>query len=127
MEKLNLQIPENMAKLFNDVIRVLMDKSGVDRRIAEKLAGFIGQGEGKDYKGMFEAVIEHIIEEREEARKQGLEKGIEQGFVQGKEQGFVLGHEQEKFEIAARFKNLGISIDTIIQATGLIAEEIKKL
>ena len=34
--------------------------------------------EGKEYTGMFEAVIEYIKEEREEARKEGIALG--QGF-----------------------------------------------
>ena len=60
---------------------------------------------------MFEAVIESIIEEREEARKQGIALGHEQAH-------------QEKLQIATNLKELGVPIETIIQATGLTIEEI---
>ena len=131
-----------MVKLLSDVIRVLLDKSGINRGIARKLTGYIEKGDSKEYKGMFEAVIESIIEEREEARKQGIslgreegialgqEQGREEGITLGQKQGFTLGQEQayrEKLQIAARFKKLGVSLETIIQATGLTNEEIKEL
>ena len=126
IEKLNLQIPDNMVKLLNDVVRVLLDKIGVDRHIVDRLTGYIEKGGGKEYKGMFEAFIESIIEEREEARKQGIALGQEQG----REEGIALGQEyayKEKLQVAARFKKLGVSLETIIQATGLTNEEIKEL
>jgi hypothetical protein len=126
VEKLNLQIPEDMVKLLSDVVRVLLDKSGVDRRIAEKLTEYIEKGDGREYKGMFEAVIESIIEEREEARKQGIALGQEQG----REEGIALGQEQaykEKLQIAAKFKELGVPLKTITEAIGLTIEEINGL
>ena len=75
LEKLDLQIPENMRKLLSDVILVLLEKSGVNRLEAEKISGYVEKPGGKGYKGMFEAVIESIIEEREEARNEGHEEG----------------------------------------------------
>jgi predicted transposase/invertase (TIGR01784 family) len=77
IEKLNLQIPENLRKLLSDVILVLLEKSGIDRREAEKYAEKLDR---KEHSGMFEAVIESIIEGREEARKEGLKEGREEGI-----------------------------------------------
>ena len=115
MERLNLQIPEDMVKLLSDVIRVLLDKSGVNRRIAEKLTGYLEKGNRKEYEGMFEAVIESIIEEREEARAVGRKEGLEQGLFQGRE------------EIARNLLAKGSTPEFIQEVTGLDLATIQEL
>jgi len=123
VEKLNLQIPENMRKLLADVILVFLEKSGVSRYEAGNLAAYIEKTEDKGNKGMFEAAIESIIEAREEARRQGIAIGQKQGISLGQEQ----GREEASRQIAARLKELGSSLETIIQVTGITAEEIEDL
>ena len=51
----------------------------------------------------------------EEAEKRGLERGR------------VEGREEEKVELAKKFKSLGVDTSTIIQATGLSADVIESL
>jgi hypothetical protein len=123
VKKLNLQIPEDMVKLLSDVIRVLLDKSKIDRGIAGKLASYIERGEEKEYQGMFEAVIESILEEREEARKQGIALGQEQGRVEG----IALGEERSREEIARNALAEGLTPEFIHTITGLDLETIKSL
>ncbi|MCL2319089.1 MAG: Rpn family recombination-promoting nuclease/putative transposase [Treponema sp.] len=126
-EKLSLQIPESMRKLLSDVIQVLLEKGGVARKEAERFADFIEKPKGKEYKGMFEAVIESIIEEREEAHKAGIVIGQEQGIVIGQEQGIAIGLGQG-IELAARNALAkGYSLDVIHDITGLDVETIKSL
>jgi predicted transposase/invertase (TIGR01784 family) len=90
MEKINLQIPENLRKLLSDVIRVLLEKSGVNRLDAEKYADYVETADRKEHSGMFEAVIESIIEGREEARNEGREEGIETAARRALEEGATL-------------------------------------
>ena len=72
-----------MRKLLSDVIRVLLDKSGVDRDKAKRLASYIESADQKGYKGMFEAVIESIIEGREEVREETREEIIRNALAKG--------------------------------------------
>lgn len=58
-------------------------------------------------------IVENDI--REQALTEGIEKGIEKGRAEGYR------------EVAHKLKAAGASIELIIQATGLSAEEIAKL
>lgn len=51
----------------------------------------------------------------EEAEKRGLARGLEQG------------REEAKLEAAKKFKELGVDIETIVQATGLSVDVIEGL
>ena len=127
IEKLSLQIPDSLRKLLSDVIRVLLEKSGIDRQEAEKLAGYVEKTETKGNVGMFEAVIESIIEEREEARREGMAVGKAEGLEQGEEQGMDKGV-GKGLEIAARNALAeGASIEFAQKISGLDMETIKKL
>ena len=61
-------------------------------------------------------------DDNEDLRK-ALKKDIEQGIERGIEKGI----EKEKTITARKLKSLNISVDTIMQVTGLSAEEIEKL
>lgn len=61
------------------------------------------------------------------ARKEGLEEGLEKGLEKGLEEGLVKGERKKQIEIARTLKGMGMDISAIHQATGLDAEEIKKL
>lgn len=57
----------------------------------------------------------------------GLEKGIKKGIEQGIEQGMQQGKKNKAVEIARKLKKMKMSIDEIINITGLSKEEIEKL
>lgn len=57
------------------------------------------------------------------AKKQGIALGTEKGIALGKEEGIALTSRK----IALSLKEMGMSVPDIIKATGLSAEEIKKL
>ena len=126
IEKISLQILEGIGKLFSDVIRVLLNKSGYDPQEIEKYVGYIENPEGKGYMGMFEAVIESIIEGRNEARQEGIAIGQEQGIAIGQEQGIAIG--QERLEAVARkaFAE-GASFEFVSKITGFDMETVKAL
>ena len=59
--------------------------------------------------------------------EQGFEQGIEQGRKQGIEQGIGQGLRQGIVQTAKKLKDRGVSIDIIIETTGLSIDEISKL
>ena len=66
-------------------------------------------------------------EERETAFAEGEAKGIERGIEQGIQQGFSDGARQKALETAKILKQLGDSIQKIMQATGLTKKEVENL
>jgi predicted transposase/invertase (TIGR01784 family) len=64
---------------------------------------------------------------REQGRTKGLEEGMKAGMKEGMEKGLAKGLSQAKIEDARNLKQLGVSVEIILKATGLTAEEIKKL
>ncbi len=59
----------------------------------------------------------------EEGKAQGLEEGKAQGLQEGKAQGM----QQSKIEIAKKMLSKGMSLDLVLEMTGLSEEEIKTL
>ena len=62
-------------------------------------------------------------EEREIAFAEGIERGIEQGI----EQGFSDGSRQKALQTAKNLLGLGVSVENIVQATGLTKKEVEGL
>ena len=64
-------------------------------------------------------------------RQEGIALGTEKGIALGKEEGIALGKQEgialTSRKIALSLKEMGMSVPDIIKATGLSAEEIKKL
>ena len=59
--------------------------------------------------------------------KKGLKKGEEKGLKKGRKEGLKKGSKDKAFEIAGALKKKGININTIVEVSGLSAEEIKGL
>ena len=76
IEKLSLQIPENLVKLLSDVIRVLLDKSGYDRQEIEKYVGYAEKLEGQEEES------KKRDKERLDNARNALAKGIPVEHVQ---------------------------------------------
>ena len=85
-----------------------------------------GLEEGRQ-EGLEEGRQEGLERGRQEGLEQGLEQGIERGLEQGIERGLEQGRKEEKMVTARNLKSLNIPIPIIVQATGLLAEEIEKL
>jgi predicted transposase/invertase (TIGR01784 family) len=58
-------------------------------------------------------------------REEGLEEGLEKGRAEGRVEGLERGREQTLFEIARKFRALGVSADQIFAATGLTLDELE--
>lgn len=59
--------------------------------------------------------------------KQGISQGIEQGIEQGISRGIEQGRSSEKQELAKKFKDKGVDVNIISEATGLSLSELKSL
>ena len=59
----------------------------------------------------------------EEGKAQGLQEGKAQGLQEGKAQGM----QQSKIEIAKKMLSKGMSLDLVVEMTGLSEEKIKTL
>ena len=68
-----------------------------------------------------------IAVQREEAGKIAFAKGISQGKSLGLAEGEVRGTHQKALETARILKQLGESVQKIMQATGLTVQEIEAL
>ena len=60
------------------------------------------------------------------ARQNAIDEGLEEGRRLGLEQGLKEGLEQGKIEIAKKLKQKGMSVEEIIEITGLTKEEIEE-
>lgn len=62
-----------------------------------------------------------------EGRMEGRTEGRMEGRIEGRTEGRIEGQKEGKIAIARNLKKMGLSIEMIIQATGLSTEEIKNL
>ena len=78
-----------------------------------------------------EGIAEGMKQGMEKGMKQGMEKGmkqgIEKGMKQGIEKGRAEGMSQRSLEIARKMRANGMDEASIMDMTGLTAEEIKLL
>ena len=64
---------------------------------------------------------------REEGRAQGIEQGRAQGIEQGRAQGIEQGRAQGKIEVARSMLTKGMSVQDIVEITGLEESQIREL
>ncbi len=62
-----------------------------------------------------------------EGLEEGIQQGTKEGIKKGIEQGKIEGEKEKAIKIAKNMYKKGISIETIIECTGLTKEEIEKL
>ena len=70
---------------------------------------------------------EEVAYQRSLKRMWDYDAGLWSAKQEGLEEGLAKGEAKEKLAMAVKFKNLGVAIDTISQASGLSKEEIEKL
>lgn len=61
------------------------------------------------------------------AQKKGIEEGLAQGIKEGLAKGREEGRIEQNKATARKLKSLGVSVETIAEATGMSAEEINNL
>ena len=73
--------------------------------------------------GKAEGIVEGIAKGKEEGKADGVKEGLEKGIEKGRNE----GQEKEKIKIATTMLKMGLSVETIMQATGLSAGEVAAL
>ena len=61
------------------------------------------------------------------SRQEGIAEGRAEGLAEGRAKGIAEGIAKEKTSVALNLKNMGLSVEQIVKATGLTAEEIERL
>jgi predicted transposase/invertase (TIGR01784 family) len=107
VEKLRLQIPENMNKLLVDITLSLLERG----QEAEQVAAIVEKVKKKEYGGMFEALIESWQEGKEQARAEGIAEG----------------RAEYQLEVARKLLANGATSDFVKKITGLEMEIIRNL
>ena len=117
-EDLTLLDPE--LKLFYDYIRRGTADSALTGRIESSINKL---KENTEVRRKYMTYTTRIAEAKSEA----FEEGIAIGEKLGEERGISLGITQAKLETAKVLKSAGVSINLIVDSTGLSIEEIEKL
>jgi predicted transposase YdaD len=95
-----LKIPEELVKVVSDAMTVLLSRA---RMSGERIGEITGYFDGKEYRRMFDALVNRIIREREE------------------------GHEEKAREIARKALEEGVTVELTSRITGLDTETIREL
>lgn len=61
------------------------------------------------------------------AKREGIAEGMEKGMKQGMEKGMKQGMEQRSFEIARKMLAKGMDAASVMEITGLSAEQMQQL
>ena len=117
-EDLTLLDPE--LKLFYDYIRKGRADSDLARTIDNKIAGI---KENIEVRGKYMTYTTRIAEAKSEAFEDGFSAGEERGISLG----ITQGEHKKAVETAKVLKSAGVSINLIVDSTGLSVEEIEKL
>lgn len=96
--KQELKLYEDSVNAYRDIVNAI--RTAEKKKFAEGRAEGMAEGMGK-----------------------GMAEGMEKGMVKGKAE----GEKEAKEKIAANLLSLGVSVETIVQASGLPEEEIENL
>lgn len=61
------------------------------------------------------------------AERRGLKKGLEEGLEKGREEGLKEGERRNQIKTARNLKKMGLTVEMIVEATGLSSTEIENL
>jgi predicted transposase/invertase (TIGR01784 family) len=84
------------------------------------------RGEGLQ-QGRMEGRMEGLNEGLQKGRMEGRMEGLNEGLQKGLNEGLQKGRMESQYEIAGKFKAMGISVEQIARATGLSPDEVAKL
>ena len=118
-------LTERPAELKQEIFRLLFDSAEIATFTPEEKAKYeLDMTTERDR-------INQLAYDKEKGREAGLEEGIEKGRAEGMEKGMEKGREegarQQAQETARTLLRLGVSMDIILQSTGLSLEEVQRL
>ncbi|MFP3090237.1 hypothetical protein LQZ21_07910 [Treponema sp. TIM-1] len=104
-----------MTKLIQEVITVLLERLDIP---PEEIGAVTEQVVKKEYRTMFDTLVESVLAEKRMAREEGREKGREEERVEAY---------QEKLESARMLKGYGVPIEVIAKSLHLTPETVAAL
>ena len=136
----NICIEDRYTPLRDGTKKVIINAQAFRQTADKELRGFLEYvttgTANTEYTGRIETMIQ-AVKHNEQARQEyrfmsgfemdAREEGRSEGIAQGIQQGFADGSRQKALEDAANFKRLGVSIDIIVQATGLSKQEVESI
>ena len=80
-------------------------------------------------KGLMNAIINMDMAEMDRAQEitDAIAEGESRGEIRGEKRGKEKGKEESKIEIAKKLLNMNMTVEDIVEATGLTVEEVEKL
>jgi transcription initiation factor IIE alpha subunit len=122
LEQLRLKVPENLSRLMTDVITALLDRLEAP---GEEIAAVTDLIERKEYRTMFDALVESVLADKRQAVQQAKEEARQEWERALWERERAI--RQEKQEGARRLKQMGVSPGIIAAGFGLSLGEIERL
>jgi hypothetical protein len=119
LEEMALKIPENLTKLMEDVITVLLSRLEVPEEQIRATTDLINE---KGVDNMFDQFVEGYFESKRLAREEGAQEGWERGREEEREKAY-----RDKLEIARKLKMNGVPVHTIADSFSLPREVMEKL
>lgn len=118
-------MPDNMRITY---INYIMSRNDELNSRAEMYEDALNKGleEGRKL-GLEIGLAEGLAEGRAEGREDGLVEGRAEGLAEGRAEGLAEGRAEMRLEDARKFKELGVDIQIIAQATGLDPEVVADL
>lgn len=103
---------------------VMLDMQNEEMKKAKKVLEEISQDERER---RLTELREKYVMDQKAIHDHGFDTGFEEGFEDGFEDGLEQGMKQVFQKVACKMKNKGMSIEEIIEITGLTKEEIEKI
>jgi hypothetical protein len=132
-QKIPLNVNGNNNRILLDITKTLLMHINVPQNEIEEFTDKIHDGRTT---AMFEPLKKYDVQEtrrvakaegRAEGKAEGRAEGKAEGRAEGKAEGKAEGRAEGKAEVAHKLKDLGISTDAIIVATGLSKVAIENL
>jgi len=135
----NICLEDGKTPLRDGTKKVIINAQAFSKATDKELRGFLEYVKtgtvNTEYTGRIETMIQ-AVKNNEQARQEyrfmsgfemdAREKGRSEGIAQGIQQGFSDGSRHAKLETAKNLLGLGLSVEKIMQATGLSKEEVER-
>jgi hypothetical protein len=128
-----IEAPEKLAKGDPALLEFLerIESQNLPTRVVDRFQKFV-----RDFNLSMADIRQKLLEA---GKEEGIQAGIQEGIALGKEEGIAIGEErgreegiaiggnQRSFEIARKMSKAGLSLEEIMEFTGLSQEEIENL
>lgn len=125
---------DSSIKLKDDTNKIILNTTGVIKDLSDELIEFLKYVENSDDKTAEESTGTLVKNIHKRVKEIKNNPKVEVEFMtllerdrEKIEEGIEKGREEQKLEIARNMKVLGVDIDTIVKATGLSKDEIRKI